>query len=147
MVPTRLKQHTPERCCYKRFNIDTYYCFYTTKNQWNKRIKTFPLKCWKDVGMTVPKSRETSAVYMQQERPMRAVYMQQDRGWGHATIITCVTPPYIYCIMGLRMLLFSLAFLAAYILHLFLYFLALLSLHLFNIFFYSLVSLVFRCIE
>ena len=55
----------------------------------------------KDVGMTVLKSRETSAVYMQQDRGrgqyicsktgdegsiyaarhgMRAVYMQQDRG-------------------------------------------------------------------
>ena len=27
---------------------------------------------------------------------MKAVYMQQDNGWGHATIITCVTPPYIH---------------------------------------------------
>ena len=34
----------------------------------------------KDVGMTVPKRRET-----------RAVYMQQDRGGGHTTLLTCVT--------------------------------------------------------
>ena len=32
-------------------------------------------------GMTVPKSRETSAVYIYAARQeMRAVYMQQDRG-------------------------------------------------------------------
>ena len=39
----------------------------------------------KDVGMTVPKSRETSAVYryMQQHREWgQYIYMQQDRGWG-----------------------------------------------------------------
>ena len=36
---------------------------------------------------------------------MRAVYMQQDRGRGHATIITCIIPPYISFVMGLRMLL------------------------------------------
>ena len=47
----------------------------------------------KDAEMTVPKNRETSAVYMQQER-----------GWGHATR---VTPPYIAFIMGLHMLLLS----------------------------------------
>ena len=44
---------------------------------------------------------------------MRAVYMQQDR---HNTIITCVTPPYISFIMGLRMLFLLHACLAAYIL-------------------------------
>ena len=38
---------------------------YTTKNYWNKR-KNISIKMLKDVGMTVPKSRETSAVYMQQ---------------------------------------------------------------------------------
>ena len=37
---------------------------YTTKNQ-------ISIKMLKDVGMTVPKSRETRAVYMQQQ------YMQQ----------------------------------------------------------------------
>ena len=53
----------------------------------------------KDVGMTVPKSRETSAVYMQQDKAVYmqqdrgwGQYMQQDRGWGYATIVTCVPP-------------------------------------------------------
>ena len=119
--------------------------------------RAFPLKCW---GM--PKSRATSAVYMQQDRGwgqyicsktgdegsiyaarqgMKAIYMQQDRGWGDATIITCVTPPYISFIMGLRMFVACphllsccihitlIPCLAAYILHLLLYFLALSSLH------------------
>ena len=58
-----------------------------------KESKNISIKMLKDVGMTVPKSRETSAVYtrvyyyMQQHRGW---YVQQDRGWGHATIITCV---------------------------------------------------------
>ena len=60
------------------------------------------------------------AVYLYAARQrMRAVYMHQDRGCGHATIITCVTPPYISFIMGLCMLLLLHALipcLAAYIL-------------------------------
>ena len=34
----------------------------------NKGSKNISIKMLKDVGMTVPKSRETSAVYMQQDR-------------------------------------------------------------------------------
>ena len=56
-----------------------------------KGSKNISIKMLKDVGMTVPKSRETSAVYMcsntrdegsiyAARQGMRAVYMQQDRG-------------------------------------------------------------------
>ena len=71
-----------------------YDCFYTTVKQGSKNIS---IKMLKDVGMTVPKSRETSVVYiyaaiqgtrdyiyMQQDslrQRMKAVYyMHQDRG-------------------------------------------------------------------
>ena len=50
-----------------------------------KESKNISTKMLKDVGMTVPKSRETSAVdsYMQQDRGWgQYIYMQQDRGWG-----------------------------------------------------------------
>ena len=46
--------------------------------------KNISYKMLKDVGMTVPKSRETSEVYsyMQQHRGWGQYnYMQQDRGW------------------------------------------------------------------
>ena len=36
-----------------------------TVKQWSKHIS---IKMLKDVGMTVPESRKTSAVYMQQDR-------------------------------------------------------------------------------
>ena len=128
----------------------------------------------KDVGMTVPQGRETSAVYMymymQQHREWGQY--QQERGWEHATI-TCATPP------GLRMSLFLHAlipclaaytctcilrsspmllhtctctctvYIYMYILHLFLYFVALSSLHLyisFNISF-TLFTLTFSAIS
>ena len=46
-----------------------------------KESKNISSKMLKDVGMTVPKSRETSAVYcyMQQHRGMRAVYLYAAR--------------------------------------------------------------------
>ena len=57
--------------------------------------KNISTKMLKDVGMTVPTSRETRAVYRSicsktedegsiyaARQRMRAVYMQQDRGWG-----------------------------------------------------------------
>ena len=56
----------------------------------SQESKNISIKMLKDVGMTMPKSRETSAVYMQQHgmravylyeaarRGIRAVYMQQD---------------------------------------------------------------------
>ena len=66
----------------------------------------------KDVGMTVEKqmqytcsqagdegsiyaARWDEASIYPAKQGMRAVYMQQDWGSGQATIITCVTPPYI----------------------------------------------------
>ena len=36
------------------------------------KCKNISIKRLKDVGMTVPKSRETRAVYMQQQRGVRA---------------------------------------------------------------------------
>ena len=41
--------------------------------------KNISIKMLKNVGMTVPKSRETSAVYMQQDRDEG---MQKNRRWG-----------------------------------------------------------------
>ena len=52
-----------------------------------KESKNIYIKILKDVGMTVPKSRETSAVVY---AVTQAEYMYAAR--QHATIITCVTP-------------------------------------------------------
>ena len=48
----------------------------------NKGSKNISIKMLKDVGMTVPKSRETSVVYIYAAiQGMRDyIYMQQDRG-------------------------------------------------------------------
>ena len=49
--------------------------------QFNYKCKNIFIKMLKDVGMAVPKTRET-----------KAVYMPQDKGLWHTTIIPCVTP-------------------------------------------------------
>ena len=41
-----------------------YDCFYTTKKTVKQGIKNIFIKILKDIGMTVPKSRETSVVYI-----------------------------------------------------------------------------------
>ena len=41
-----------------------YDCFYTTKKTVKQGSKNISIKMLKDVGMTVPKSRETSVVYI-----------------------------------------------------------------------------------
>ena len=41
-----------------------YHCFYTTKKPVKQGSKNISIKMLKDVGMTVPKSRETSVVYI-----------------------------------------------------------------------------------
>ena len=55
--------------------------------------KNIYIKMLKNVGMTVPKSRETSAVY---------IYMQQDRGWGQYNMQQDISTSTLY---GLHMLL------------------------------------------
>ena len=71
-----------------------YDCFYTTKKTVKQGSKNISIKMLKDVGMTVPKSRETSVVYIYAAtqgmrglylyaatQRMKAVYyMHQDRG-------------------------------------------------------------------
>ena len=59
-----------------------YDCFYTTKKTVKQGSKNISIKMLKDVGMTVPKSRETSVVYIYAAiQGMRDyIYMQQDRG-------------------------------------------------------------------
>ena len=47
----------------------------------NTKCKNIFIKMLKEVGMAVPKIRET-----------RVVYMPQDKGLGHTTIIPRVTP-------------------------------------------------------
>ena len=81
----------------------------------------------KDVGMTENKKKQMQ--YICRRRGKGSIYAARH---GLRACITCVTPPYISLIMGLRMLLLlhgHIPCLAAYILHLFLYFLALSSQH------------------
>ena len=66
--------------CYETANVSTMY----------KGSKNISIKMLKDVGMTVPKSRETSVVYIYAAtQGMRDyIYMQQDRGWRQHIICT-----------------------------------------------------------
>ena len=59
----------------------------------------------KDVGMTILKVREQDAVYASKtsDDGMRNKEAKAKARDGHATIITCITPPCIFY-MGLRML-------------------------------------------
>ena len=70
-----------------------YDCFYTTKKPVKQGSKNISIKMLKDVGMTVPKSRETSVVYIcsntgnerlylyaARQRMKAVYYMHQDRG-------------------------------------------------------------------
>ena len=62
--------------------------FLNSEKPVKQESKNISTKMLKDVGMTVPKSRETSTVYIQgmravyyvQQQGMRTVYMQQDKG-------------------------------------------------------------------
>ena len=78
------QRRTPERCCYKALQTHNmaYDCFYTTKKTVKQGSKNISIKMLKDVGMTVPKSRETGVVYIYAAtQGMRDyIYMQQDRG-------------------------------------------------------------------
>ena len=63
--------------------------FASEKNQSNK-FKNIAIKMLKDVGMTMPKSRETSAVYMQQDRGCNNNTKIKDV--GRIMIVACPHP-------------------------------------------------------
>ena len=68
------------------------YIMFNFISSYIKGSKNISIKMLKDVGMTVPKSRETSAVYIYSKTEDEGSIYAARQGMRAATIITCVTP-------------------------------------------------------
>ena len=68
-----------------------YDCFYTTKKTVKQGSKNISIKMLKDVGMTVPKSRETSVVYICSNTGNEGTIVFH-YGVTHVIIVACPYP-------------------------------------------------------
>ena len=75
----------------------TYDCFYTTKKTVKQGSKNISIKMLKNVGMTVPKSREASAVYIKGSKNKKDVGMTVPKSRETSAVYICSnTGLYLY---------------------------------------------------